>query len=99
VFHINLLRPHYPNDDVIFPNRAHVDAYDFGAPDNSEWSVNEIVGHHWDGRKLEFHVRWNLGDTTWEPYASCKELEALDQYLALMAVDNPKVLPKKVAHA
>jgi hypothetical protein len=81
----------------MFPNRTSAEAYDFGAPDGTEWFVEEILGHRWDGRKLEFHVRWNLGDTTWEPLASCKELEALDRYLALMGMDDPKALSKKEA--
>jgi hypothetical protein len=96
VFHVNRLRPHQPNDDAMFPNRTSPDVYDFGTPD-MEWLVEDIIGHHWEGQKLTFQVRWNLGDTTWEPMSSCKELAALDRYLALMGVDNPKALPKQAA--
>ena len=35
-FHVNLLKPHQANDDVQFPGRASVDAYDWGAPDDVE---------------------------------------------------------------
>ena len=62
---------------------------------DAEWLVDEIIGHRWDGRNLEFHIKWNLGDTTWEPYSECKDLEALDNYLDLLGVKNCKQLPRK----
>ena len=51
-----------------------------------------------------------LGDTTWEPLASCKDLEALDLYLEaldlylealdlyleLWGVAHPRDLPKRI---
>ena len=77
-FHISLLHRHHPNDDALFPQRSLAEPYDFGEPSDVEWLVNEIRGHHWDGRKLMFHVKWNLGDTTTEPYNTCKDLTALD---------------------
>jgi hypothetical protein len=73
-FHISLLGPHHPNDDVFFPNRKKAEPYNFGAPDDAEWYVNKIVGHRWKGRSIELIVRWNLGDSTWEPLANCNEL-------------------------
>lgn len=94
-FHVNLLRPYEPNDDVLFPDRTQVDAYDFGAPDDSTWVVDDILSHRWRGKRLEFHVQWNLGDTTWEPQAHCEELEALDRYLALKGVDTCASLPRR----
>jgi hypothetical protein len=96
-FHVGLLRPHEPNDDALFPNRASVDAYDFGAPDDVEWIVDELDSHRWNGKDLEFQVRWNAGEMTWEPLESCKELAALDQYLMLMGVKHWWQLPRKVA--
>lgn len=94
-FHVGLLRPHHPNNDSLFPNRAHAEPYDFGAPDDAEWFVDEILGHRRDGQgKLEFEVRWSLGDTTWEPHQNCKELEALDRYLELMGVKYPRQLAR-----
>ena len=63
-FHMSLLRPHSPNDDALFPNRRKVQLYDFSVLDEMEWHVDEIIGHHWTGRKIEFLVKWNLGDST-----------------------------------
>jgi hypothetical protein len=95
-FHVGLLRPHYPNDDALFPNRKKAEPYDFGAPENAEWYVDEIVGHRWKARSLEFLVKWNMGDSTWEPLANCDELEALDAYLTLMNVKEWQELPRRV---
>jgi len=85
-FHESRLRPYHENNDVLFPNREANVYYDFGEPDDQEWLVDEIVTHQWKGKKLEFLVRWNLGDSTWEPYSECKELEALDRYLDLQGL-------------
>ena len=62
--------------------------YDFGEPSNIEWHIDNIIGHHWDGHKLMFHIKWNLGDITTEPYNTCKELTALDRYLELHGVSD-----------
>jgi hypothetical protein len=93
-FHVSLLRKHHHNDDVLFPSRSLADPYDFREPSEVEWLVDEIIGHHWDGRKLLFHVKWNLGDTTVEPYNSCKDLTALDRYLELQGIEDWKKLPR-----
>jgi hypothetical protein len=74
-------RPYHANDDVLFPHREAHKFYDFGMPDDQEWLVEEILAHQWDKDHLSFQVLWNLGDTTWEPYAVCKDLQALDDYL------------------
>jgi hypothetical protein len=95
-FHVSLLRPHQPNDDALFPNRKKAEPYDFSAPDDTEWTVDELVGHRWKGRKVEFLVKWNLGDSTWEPLGNCSELAALDNYLTLMNVKDWKELPKRM---
>ena len=71
--------------------------YDFGTPEDGEWYVDEIKGHRWRGKNLEFEVRWSQGDTTWEPLESVDEVEALDRYLALIGVREPRDLPRKVA--
>ncbi|KZP17241.1 hypothetical protein FIBSPDRAFT_747368, partial [Athelia psychrophila] len=94
-FHISRLRPHYGNNDALFPRREVKTFYDFGDNDEGEWVVDEIIAHQWKGRTLSFLVRWNLGDTTWEPVAECNELEALDQYLELLGVDRVEQLPKR----
>ena len=44
-FHVGLLRPHEPNNDALFPNRASVDVYDFGTPDDTKWIVDELNSH------------------------------------------------------
>jgi hypothetical protein len=96
MFHVSLLRPYHASDDAMFPNRVHPEPYDFGAADDQEWFVEEIVGHQWvDGNKLELEVRWSLGDTTWEPQEACKQLEALDRYLELHGVKRPANLPRR----
>ncbi|SJL16373.1 uncharacterized protein ARMOST_19895 [Armillaria ostoyae] len=97
-FHASLLRPHHVNNDALFLNRAQPEPYDFGAPDDTEWFVDEILGHRWDGgERLEFQVCWSMGDTTWEPLDNCKDLVALDRYLEVMGAKSPRRLPKKPA--
>ena len=71
------------------------DAYDFGAPEDAEWWVNEILDHKWKGKELSLLIEWNVGDTTWEPVSSCAELAALDRYLELMGVEDWPQLPRK----
>jgi hypothetical protein len=93
-FHASLIRKHHPNDDALFPMRSVAEPYDFGEPSTVEWLVDEIIGHHWDGRKILFHIKWNLGDTTTEPYTTCKDLVALDRYLELQGVDDWRRLPR-----
>ena len=94
-FHASLLRPHEPNDTQLFPQRDPNMFYDFGSPDDAEWLVDEIIGHRWEGRRIQFLVKWNLGDSTWEPYDHCKELEALDTYLDLHGITDWRKLPRK----
>jgi hypothetical protein len=57
--------------------------------------VDGITGHRWKGKNLECEVRWNLGDTTWEPYAHVKELLTLNEYLELQGVKTWRSLPKR----
>ncbi|KAL1940906.1 hypothetical protein VTO73DRAFT_7542 [Trametes versicolor] len=94
-FHAALLRRHEPNDDALFPRREAQKFYDFGTPDEQEWLVEDIAGHQWKGRNVEFLVHWSTGEHTWEPLAHCDELKALDDYLALMGVDDWRHLPRK----
>ena len=44
-------------------------------------------------KKLSFQVHWNMGDTTWETFDTCKDLQALDTYLQLIGVKDPSDLP------
>jgi hypothetical protein len=94
-FHVSLLRPHQPNNDALFLNRKRAEPYDFGTPDDAKWTVDKLVGHQWKGRKVEFLMKWNLGDSTWEPLENCNELAILDNYWMLMDVKDWKELPKK----
>ena len=96
-FHSSLLRPHEANDDLYFPAREPKKFFDFGMPEETEWLVEEIIGHQWEGSKISFQVRWAVGDTTWEPYAHCKDLAALDSYLALRGVKKWQQLPKRAS--
>jgi hypothetical protein len=94
-FHVSLLRPYQASSDALFPNRATPEPYDFGAGDDQEWYVDDIIGHRRNNLgKLEYEVRWSLGDTTWEPHEECKRLEALDRYLELHRVHFPSQLPR-----
>ena len=95
-FHVSLLRAHIPNDDARFLRWDTKAYYDFGGADEPEWFVDEILAHRWvDSTGLELQVRWTLGDVTWEPLASCKELAALDEYLELRGAKRPHDLPRK----
>jgi len=95
-FHVSLLRPYHASNDAMFPNRTHPEPYDFGVEDDQEWFVEDILGHRWTkDNKLEYEIRWSLGDTTWEPHANCKELEALERYLELQGVKRPAALARR----
>ena len=95
-YHVSLLRPHHASSDTQFPGRIHPEPYDFGPADDQEWFVDEIIGHRWTGpKKIEYQVRWSLGDTTWEPHNACKDLEALDRYLQLHGVISHLRLSRK----
>jgi hypothetical protein len=94
-FHRSKLRPYYANDDALFPHREAHAYYDFGTPDDQEWLVDDILAHKWDKSKLSFQVHWNMGDTTWESYETCKDLQVLDDYLRLIGVDSHRDLPRR----
>ena len=44
-FHASLLRAHVPNDDARFCHHDMKACYDFGAADEPEWFVDEILAH------------------------------------------------------
>jgi hypothetical protein len=51
----------------MFLDQVQPDPYNFGTPDDQEWFIDEIIGHQWaTPKRLELHVQWSLGDTTWE---------------------------------
>jgi hypothetical protein len=98
-FHVNRLRRHEPNNDDLFPHRDPKMFYDFGEPDETEWLVDEINAHCWTENKIEFSIRWNLGDITWEPYENCKDLIALQEYLDFAGVKHWRNLPRAPTRA
>ncbi|KNZ72249.1 hypothetical protein J132_04040 [Termitomyces sp. J132] len=85
-FHVLLLWPYKASNNVLFPNRATPEPYNFGAPDNQEWFVNDLLSHCWDGVNLKFEVCWSLENTTLESLATCKNLKALNRYLELQSI-------------
>ena len=91
-FHTSLVWPYIKNDDILFPKRDTKGYYDFGNNKDQEWLIEEILAHKWTNNDLEFHVKWRAGDVTWELWSSCKELEALDNYLELRGAKAPQGL-------
>ena len=88
-FHTNLVRLYIENNDIWFPKRDTKVFYDFGNNEDQDWLIEEILAHNWTNNNLEFQVKWTLGDVTWEPLSSCKDLEALDLYLELRGAKAP----------
>ena len=82
-FHTSLVQLYIKNDDILFLKRDTKVYYDFGNNENQEWLIEEILAYKWTNNDLELQVKWTAGDVTWEPLSSCKELEALDNYLEL----------------
>ena len=98
VFHVSRLRPHVANDDELFPGREIANIYDFGQPDESEQLVVDVVAHDWVARSTFYLVRWATGDSTWEPWAHVKDLEAIDRYFEMLGVERWQDLPKNQKH-
>ena len=96
-FHVSLSRQYHKGDDAVFPKHEVCAFYDFSNAEDNKRLVDDIITHKWEGNNISFLVRWNLGDTTWEPYTECKELMLLDWYLELLGIDNGdwKKLSKK----
>ncbi|KNZ73600.1 hypothetical protein J132_10745, partial [Termitomyces sp. J132] len=94
-FHVSLLCLYKARNNALFPDRVAPEPYNFGAPNNQEWFVNDLVGHCWDGRNLQFEVCWSLGDTTWESLKTCKDLAVLDRYLELQGMQHPAQLARR----
>ena len=91
-FHTSSVWPYIKNDDILFPKRDTKVYYNFGNNEDQEWLIEEILAYKWTNNDLEFQVKWMAGDITWEPLSSCKELEALDNYLELWDVKTPQDL-------
>ena len=94
---MGLIRKFVPNNNELFPKRDVKSFYDFSQDNEQEWLIEEITSHCWlNSKELELEVRSMLGDTTWEPLASCKDLEALELYLELWGIAHPPNLPKRI---
>jgi hypothetical protein len=92
-FHTNLIRPHFPNDSELFPNRQIGQFYDLGKEPDAEYRVERITAHRWSGKQIEFYVQWELGDFTWEPKINVIDLEALQNYINLRGAKTINDLP------
>ena len=79
----------------MFPKRDTKIFYDFGNNEDQEWLIEEILFRKWTNNDLELQVKWTLGDVTWEPLSSCKDLEALDVYLELRGAKAPQDLLRR----
>ena len=96
-FNTGLVRKFVANNNELFPKQDMKSFYDSSRDDEQEWLIEEITSHRWSNSKeLKLEVRWTLGDTTWEPLAACKNLEALDPYLELRGIAHPHDLPKSI---
>ena len=91
-FHTNIVWPYVKYNDSLFPKWEANTYYNFGNNDKQEWFVNEILANKWANDDLELQVKWTLGDVTWEPISSCKDLEALDKYLELWGIKRARDL-------
>src|SRR6266581_4063280 len=89
------LIPHEPNDDTIFPNREANTFYNFGEDPDHKAQVCKILGHTWAQDSIWFKVKWELGDSTWEPLEIFNELVHLDEYLMLQNAVDINDLPKR----
>lgn len=94
-FHVSRLRRHEPNNSKLFPHREVITFYDIGTPTDLDLSVDEIVTHRWKRGAVEFKVRWDHGDETWEPLENMEACEALDNYLEVLGVAEVNDLPRR----
>src|SRR5258708_1126012 len=59
------------------------------------WLLSKIVTHAWDvDNCLWFHVRWGLGNLTWEPLSNVDDIAALDEYLTQQDIDKVENLQR-----
>ena len=90
-FHSSLLRPYHPNNNTLFPSRSHTRPGPIVTEDgNEEFIVESIVDHRRRGRGFQYLVRWKgygPDADSWLPGKECKDLAALDTYLAHNSVD------------
>ncbi|KAJ3492390.1 hypothetical protein NLI96_g66 [Meripilus lineatus] len=84
-FHSSLLKPYLPNDDDLFPDRAHPQPGPIVTEDGfEEWEVEEILDRRPRGRGFQYLVRWKgygPDSDSWLPGKEVEELAALDTFL------------------
>jgi hypothetical protein len=59
-----------------------------------EWAVERIRSHNGSGNEAIFEIEWKSGDITWLPYYQVHHLQALDNYLEILGVQDISRLPK-----
>ncbi len=85
-FHASLLKPYIPNDNVLYPSRAHNEPDPIFDPDTGkdQHFVEHILDSRRRGRGKQYLVRWKgfgAEHDEWLPGARVDNLEALDVYL------------------
>lgn len=85
-FHSSLLRPWVPNDNELFPSRAHSLPDPIVTADGEkEWQVQRILERRRHGRGFQYLVEWTgYGEehNLWLPGSEVKDLAVLDEFLA-----------------
>ncbi|THG93317.1 hypothetical protein EW026_g7885 [Hermanssonia centrifuga] len=85
-FHSSLLKPHIPNDNSLYPSRAHAEPEPIFDPETGEDQhfVEKILDRRRRGRGWQYLIRWkDFGPEhdLWLPGSRVDNLEALDVYL------------------
>ena len=94
-FHSSLLKPFVPNDDALFPERAHPRPGPIVTEDGQEEHfVERILDHRRVGRGHQFLIRWRgfgPSDDEWLPGRDVRDLAALDKYLASRGITEDEL--------
>ena len=78
-----------------FLGRDTVAPYDYGEPDDKT-GVESVDGHQWKGKSLRFHIKWVDGTDSWEAWLNVEECAALDEYVVLQGMEDPRKLTQQV---
>ena len=92
VFHSSLLKIHMPNDDRLFPGRMDTQIGE-GPDSEDEWAIDVIRSHAGSGEDLMFEILWKTGDITWMPLYQVKHVQAFENYLELLGINEVSKLP------
>ncbi|KAJ3537343.1 hypothetical protein NM688_g6704 [Phlebia brevispora] len=92
-FHGSLLRPFIPNDDTLFPHRAHEQPGPIVGPrGQEEFFVERILDRRRRGRRWQYLVRWRgygPEHDQWLPRAEVEDLAALDAFFTEHGIPDP----------